>query len=553
MTITARLLGSAIAALLLALPQVSAAAQVSVSMGPASFAPPNITITSGDTVMWVNSSGVAHTVTADNNSFESGVLQPGSSYVQAFTIPGTYTYHCALHAGMTGTITVVGQTNSLPTSETTGNNPTADALRAQAQALLEKIVQLQSQLGAGQSGQTVTTTGSATPPTVTVDSSSCPLIGRSLKRGSSGDDVTRLQQFLARDSAIYPEAQITGYYGALTEAAVQRWQVKFNIVSSGTPDTTGYGVVGPRTAAAIALVCSTMSTSGGGVSTVPGSTAASVGGFIQVTPIAGPAPLSVRVVATVNTVNSCAGATYTLDYGDGTVPAQIVVPSGNCQQLIQNLGHTYAYGGVYTITLSAGAHRTSATVTVTGAPAVVQGLPAQADSLSGTPTSGNAPLTVSFSGTINGAQSCAGGTYTLVFGDDQSVPLPFDASSCAPRSFSVSHQYAQAGTYDARLYRGGVGGVAAGGVIRITVSPQTSGFGAMSVTPNFQGDPLAVEAEFQGGCQTFSINWGDGSGPSSGNCSSGTMTRSHTYATVGSYTVTLTRGSQVDTAAVVIQ
>ena len=158
---------------------------------------------------------------------------------------------------------------------------------------------------------------------------------KALKRGSTGEDVRRLQQFLATDPNIYPEAQITGYYGALTEAAVKRWQVKFNIVSSGTPETTGYGVVGPRTAAAIALQCTGTSPSGG----TPGTP--SVGGFIQVTPIAGNAPLSVAVQATVNTVNSCNGAVYTLDYGDGTVPSQIAVPAGNCQQMTQTLGHSY--------------------------------------------------------------------------------------------------------------------------------------------------------------------------------------------------------------------
>ena len=108
---------------------------------------------------------------------------------------------------------------------------TAEELQAQAQALLLRVQQLQQQLG------TVPTPTGGAPY---VDSSGCPLIGRILSLGSKGDDVTRLQQFLGRDTSVYPERMLTGYYGSLTEAAVRRWQVKFNIVSSGNPQTTGY-------------------------------------------------------------------------------------------------------------------------------------------------------------------------------------------------------------------------------------------------------------------------------------------------------------------------
>ena len=44
-----------------------------------------------------------------------------------------------------------------------------------------------------------------------------------------------------------PKVSSTGYYGSLTEAAVKRFQQKHNIVSSGTPLSTGYGTVGPKT------------------------------------------------------------------------------------------------------------------------------------------------------------------------------------------------------------------------------------------------------------------------------------------------------------------
>src|SRR3989344_7756184 len=89
---------------------------------------------------------------------------------------------------------------------------TVAELQAQANALLAQVTALQAQYSGNPS--VVAPTGIGT----------CPNLGRSLRRGISGDDVLRLQQFLARDPSVYPEAITSGYYGALTERAVQRWQ-----------------------------------------------------------------------------------------------------------------------------------------------------------------------------------------------------------------------------------------------------------------------------------------------------------------------------------------
>src|SRR3989344_8655350 len=73
------------------------------------------------------------------------------------------------------------------------------------------------------------------------------MITSTLDFGASGSDVTTLQQFLAADASVYPEGLVTGYFGSLTRAAVQRFQCKQNIVCSGDSVSTGYGRVGPRT------------------------------------------------------------------------------------------------------------------------------------------------------------------------------------------------------------------------------------------------------------------------------------------------------------------
>ncbi|OGZ19357.1 MAG: hypothetical protein A2494_02545 [Candidatus Lloydbacteria bacterium RIFOXYC12_FULL_46_25] len=70
---------------------------------------------------------------------------------------------------------------------------------------------------------------------------------RFLRRGVQGDDVRELQETLRAIPGIYPSGFVTGYFGAQTESAVKRFQVKEGIVTSGSPRTTGYGQVGPRT------------------------------------------------------------------------------------------------------------------------------------------------------------------------------------------------------------------------------------------------------------------------------------------------------------------
>jgi len=77
---------------------------------------------------------------------------------------------------------------------------------------------------------------------------------KTLKKGAKSDDVSDLQKLLAIDKTIYPEGEVTGYFGNATEKALQRFQKKYGIVSTGTAATTGYGAFGPSTRAKIAEV-----------------------------------------------------------------------------------------------------------------------------------------------------------------------------------------------------------------------------------------------------------------------------------------------------------
>ncbi|KAL1917354.1 uncharacterized protein VTP21DRAFT_5010 [Calcarisporiella thermophila] len=70
------------------------------------FVPQHVTINSGDTVRWANNDDAEHTATSDGPGWDSGVLSPGMSFTRVLTTPGEFTYHCALHPSMTGTVVV---------------------------------------------------------------------------------------------------------------------------------------------------------------------------------------------------------------------------------------------------------------------------------------------------------------------------------------------------------------------------------------------------------------------------------------------------------------
>lgn len=89
------------------------------------------------------------------------------------------------------------------------------------------------------------------PTPLTPSGTSCPILSHNLARGSRNKDVLTLQTFLISQGML-ADGSSTGYFGALTEHAVQLWQSSHSVVSSGTPSTTGYGSVGPRTRTALA-------------------------------------------------------------------------------------------------------------------------------------------------------------------------------------------------------------------------------------------------------------------------------------------------------------
>ena len=72
-----------------------------------SFEPSRVEVRVGDTVEWVNRDLTPHTATADNKSWDTGLLKDEATSRLVMTKPGVNAYHCAYHPNMTGVITVV--------------------------------------------------------------------------------------------------------------------------------------------------------------------------------------------------------------------------------------------------------------------------------------------------------------------------------------------------------------------------------------------------------------------------------------------------------------
>ena len=101
---------------------------------------------------------------------------------------------------------------------------------------------------------TTTTTTATTGATTETTQASGAIFTKVIKVGASSSEIKTLQQFLNSDpdtkiaeSGAGAPGKETNYFGLLTTKAIQKFQKKYGIVSSGTPTTTGYGSLGPKT------------------------------------------------------------------------------------------------------------------------------------------------------------------------------------------------------------------------------------------------------------------------------------------------------------------
>ncbi|HZM49801.1 MAG TPA: hypothetical protein VFE68_04895 [Vicinamibacteria bacterium] len=92
-------------------PPVTAAPDLVISIlgdqGGMSFSPATGTLRVGQTVAWRNTDTDLHTATQNSGGFNTGNITRGSTSAPiAMTAAGSFPYHCSLHPGMVGSLTV---------------------------------------------------------------------------------------------------------------------------------------------------------------------------------------------------------------------------------------------------------------------------------------------------------------------------------------------------------------------------------------------------------------------------------------------------------------
>ncbi len=438
---------------------------------------------------------------------------------------------------------------------------TAEQLRSQISQILAEIYALRAQLQPGivsPNIPVVPLVTQVTPPTLVTPRINyngnqlafqyqrCPNAQFNLERGDRdrnvGGEVTAIQQFLAQDSRLYPEGDVTGYFGPATERAIQRFQERHGIVSAGDYQSTGYGRVGPQTRWAIKNSCGVAGTNS-----------------FSISPTAGLAPLQISATFEFRG-SSC--TSYQLDWGDGSAPlAQQAVSPANCSNdtVRKQATHTYTSAGVYAPTLRIGKGSVYAIPIVGRANITVQGVgsgTASQASLVVSPAQGNnVPLVVQATLRSNTPSSCT--SYELDWGDG-TQPIRREASGfgCTVLdSFTqqFTHTYQNVGVYKlrARAGRGQIPGLAVINQL-VTVGTGTAGTfptnAGCFVQPSNNGIFGAAQARilFGGslcdGQLTYNVDWGDGTVSPSQICADQNAHYEqliHTYSIPGTYTARL--------------
>jgi len=221
-----------------------------------------------------------------------------------------------------------------------------------------------------------------------------------------------------------------------------------------------------------------------------------VAGFTS-TPTEGNAPLMVTFTdASTGDVTA-----WSWDFGDGNISAE------------QNLTHTYASAGTYTVSLNAS---NAYKFNVSTVPDAVRVLPALVAGFTSTPTEGNAPLNVTFTDASTGNVTA----WSWDFGDGNTSIEQ-----------NPSHEYVTAGTYAVRLNASNAYGFSLLDSGVTVLAPPKANF---TLSTDEGNAPLTVNFTdtSTGNVTAWSWDFGDGN-------TSTEQNPSHEYVTAGTYAVRL--------------
>jgi plastocyanin/uncharacterized membrane protein len=101
-------------------PSATSSADAQVIMKAIHFLPAELSVHPGETIEWKNEDIFAHTVTANDGSFDSGLIQPGSTWKMTVKNAGPLGYHCRPHPNMAAKLVVSNAGRALQSTNGTG-------------------------------------------------------------------------------------------------------------------------------------------------------------------------------------------------------------------------------------------------------------------------------------------------------------------------------------------------------------------------------------------------------------------------------------------------
>jgi parallel beta-helix repeat protein len=245
---------------------------------------------------------------------------------------------------------------------------------------------------------------------------------------------------------------------------------------------------------------------------------------LTITPGFGTVPLQVTADASASTdPDGSPIATYSFDFGDGSVTGPQGIATGS---------HTYDTKGTYTVTLTV-TDTAGNSSTATGT--VVVGGDEPTVSLTASPTSGTAPLAVTADASASrDTDSTPIATYSFDFGD---------GNVTGPQAQPVAtHTYLSVGPHTITVTVTDTGGASSTGTASVNVGDAVP-TAALAVSPSSGPSGLQVTADASGSTDpdstpidTYTFDFGDGTAPSTQT----SPVAAHTYASDGSFTVTVT-------------
>src|SRR3989344_90122 len=287
---------------------------------------------------------------------------------------------------------------------------------------------------------------------------------------------------------------------------------------STVPTTNPCGVYIPTTSTTNPNI--NLSPIGGGTATV--GTSGPAMATLSVVPASGPAPLSVTFTV-IDTSTSCAHAAVSISAGDGTPSATAIPATSSCAgRTPQILTYTYRTAGTYSATITdQSTQEVLQTVTVTVTSGTTTAGAASA-SLSVFPTSGAAPLAVTFTVTDT-STACSHAAITLSAGDGTApvtaIPTTISCTGRTPQVFTYS--YRTAGSYTAAITDQSTGQVLQSVPVTVTgtTTPDDDMTNAtLTVVPASGSAPLKVTftiTDTSTACprSEIALSAGDGSAP----------------------------------------